>query len=211
MRKRVMRTATLVLGGCVAAALAFLILSIRADAREGDEPGRVAPRSEARGEAAAPRRASPAPSQPKLPRLAGSVPTATTADDQAVPHDPRELEQVLAAQRIEREQERERLVARLRGETRDPSWASGVEQAVTDSIRALDPDQASIESVECRSRTCAIVMSHPNSDAQSRAMNDLAGKPGFRSAGRAHLEFGTGIETRTYVFLARDAKRFPAN
>lgn len=210
-----MRTATLLLGAGVAVAVAYLVLSTRADVPDAGGRAEAASISEPRPRAEiAPPTPSSLSSPPALPvaRHTGADidPASLAPDGEPAPRSAREHAELLARQRIEREHERQQIFDRMRRESRDPTWAAGVETALGESVRALEPGHVSIESIECRSTTCALVMSHPNSDAQARAMHDLAGKPGFRSAGRAHLEFGDGIETRTYVFLSRDTMIRPA-
>jgi hypothetical protein len=209
MRRKVMWTATLSLGAGVAVAVAHLALSTRADVPRPGGGGKAAPISGPphRAESARPTPSflSSPPALPVARHTGADIDPASLAHDgEPVPRSAREHAELLARQRIEREHERQQIFERMSRESRDPTWAAGVETALGESIRALEPGHVSIESIECRSTSCALVMSHPNSDAQARAMHDLAGKPGFRAAGRAHLEFGDGIETRTYVFLSRD-------
>lgn len=142
--------------------------------------------------------------EPEPPHLAAPTMAPTEVPP---PESDGELREVLAEQKRERAKLREMLDARLAAESRDSEWAGVVERDLSGSI-AKFAELATLERVECRDTLCSLEMSHPNPDDQRQAMNDLAGEPGFRLAGKAHLEFSPEEGARTYVYLRRDSDRF---
>jgi hypothetical protein len=143
------------------------------------------------------------------PSAAGPAPPglAALADDQ-----PPRTEEEQTAQRAQRRREREELRVRIHAamerEPRDARWAAQLETELRGSVEQ-SARVARLESVDCRSSLCEVVLTHPHVDAQTEAMTALAGAPGFRLAGTAHLERDTGGRLTTYVFLARGRDRFP--
>jgi hypothetical protein len=170
---------------------------------------------------AAPREAS-APAQPPAPVVFRPTPRAPlpVAPDLPEPAEPDEVEpappvtdeEQAAAQaerRARRALLRDRIGAAMASQSRDPSWADAVEHDVRSSMQKA-ADTAVLQSVECRQSLCALVMTHAHPDAQREAMQALAGAPGFRMAGRAHLEYDRSRGAVTYVYLSRASERFPS-
>ena len=172
---------------------------------------------------AAPREAA-APAQPPAPvvfrpapraalPVAPDLPELSVAADDAEPAAPplteEEQEAAQAERRARRALLRDRIGAAMASQSRDPSWADAVEHDVRSSMQRA-ADKAVLQSVECRQSLCSLVMTHAHPDAQREAMQVLAGAPGFRMAGRAHLEYDRSRGAVTYVYLSRASERFPS-
>lgn len=139
----------------------------------------------------------------------GGPPALAATDDAGDPaRTPEDLTAQRAQLRREREELRVRIHAAMEREPRDARWSAQVETELRGSVdKAVHT--ARLESVDCRSSLCAVVMTHPHVDAQTESMSALAGAPGFRLAGTAHLEHDRDGRITTYVFLARGRDHFP--
>lgn len=154
----------------------------------------------------APAARSPAP--PQMMSAASARPGAMNREP--APRDPDEFRAQQLAHQRERIALRERLDQRIRSEPRDERWAHQVEADVSSSVAALHAGAARIAALECRATLCSIVLEHPGPDLQSDAMMALAGKPGFKLPGKAHLEYRADGTAATYIYLSRSGSFFPA-
>lgn len=174
-------------------------------------------------EVAAPREVA-APAQPRAPvvfrpapraplPVAPDLPELPVVPDDVEPASPPFTDEEQAAAQAERRARRallrDRIGAAMASESRDPTWADAVEHDVRSSMQKA-ADTAVLQSVECRQSLCSLVMTHAHPDAQREAMQKLAGAPGFRMAGRAHLEYDRSRGAVTYVYLSRASERFPS-
>ena len=195
----------LVLAIAVGVACAGLWIQLRPDDDVTARPEAAAP-AQPRAPVFRPTPRAPLPVAPDLPEL------PVVADDVEPPELPVTDEEQAAAQaerRARRALLRDRIGAAMATQPRDPTWADAVEHDVRSSMQKA-ADTAVLQSVECRQSLCSLVMTHAHPDAQREAMQVLAGAPGFRMAGRAHLEYDRSRGAVTYVYLSRASERFPS-
>ncbi len=195
----------LVLAIAVGVACAGLWIQLRPDDDVTARP-EAAASAQPRAPVFRPTPRAPLPVAPDLPEL------PVVADDVEPPELPVTDEEQAAAQaerRARRALLRDRIGAAMATQPRDPTWADAVEHDVRSSMQKA-ADTAVLQSVECRQSLCSLVMTHAHPDAQREAMQVLAGAPGFRMAGRAHLEYDRSRGAVTYVYLSRASERFPS-
>lgn len=140
--------------------------------------------------------------EPAEPAEATRVPL--TLERPGAPSEPLSPEEVEARERAEVERAREFHDDRYEQEDRDVSWAVDQEQAVQDFLAEARVEGTSLDSVECRTTRCRLVMVYDSPGAH-RKLNDLWGRGPFRYGSYFHLDLESNTAT---VYTGREGVPF---